>query len=306
MSEIINAAEEQTGQIILGDEASHQAISFKMAQAFYNELTGKSEQIREKFTKSFILTIDNIDQLHQRIIQSTAQYNIVSANASFSITYQNDSSERFSSIERFKTHAGAKGMPVEEVDISYRFLVILPETNKPQEYKINISLISRIVKLEELREKMEDMSISMPLWQFDNELTCRASIDFTDVTVANAFMSVIKSWERTLDEVDTSPLIKKVRPFAKYMPTIFKYGLLLAGSYYTIGVVDKYFASPEAQTTAVFLLVAYLFNFLLWKIGLNTGNRSEKHLNQLYEVSYIYFSGADKKLASAHPETLSD
>jgi hypothetical protein len=130
MSEIIDAPEESSGQIILGDDASQQAISFKMAQAFYSELTGKSEQISEKFTKSYILTIDNIDQLHQRIIQSTAQYSIASANASFSITYQNDSSERFSSIERFKTHAGAKGMPVEEVDISYRFLVVLPETKK--------------------------------------------------------------------------------------------------------------------------------------------------------------------------------
>lgn len=297
MSEIIDASEQQGGQIILGDDASQQAISFKMAQAFYNELTGKSEQISEKFTKSYILTIDNIEQLHQRIIQSTAQYSIASANASFSIKYQNDSSERFSSIERFKVHAGAKGIPVEEVDISYRFLVVLPETKKPQEYRINISLISRVVKIEGLRKKIEDINISIPLWQFDSELTCRASIDFTDITVANAFMSVIESWERTLDEVDTSPLIKKIRPFAKHMPSIFKYGLLLAGTYYTLGVVDKYFILPEAHTTAVFLLVAFLFNFLLWKIGLNTGNRSKKHLNQLYEVSYIYFSVADKKLA---------
>lgn len=298
MSEIIDASENQGRQIILGDDASQQAISFKLAQAFYSELTGKSEQISEKFTKSYILTIDNVEQLHQRIIQSTAQYSILSANASFSIKYQNDSSERFSSIERFKVHAGAKGMPVEEVDISYRFLVFFPETKKPQEYIINISLISRIVKLEDLRRKIEDMNISIPLWQFDNELTCRASIDFTDITVANAFMSVIQSWERTLDEVDTSPLIKNIRPFAKYMPSIFKYGLLLTGSYYTLGVVDKYFSAPESHTTAVFLLVAFLFNFLLWKIGQNAGSKSEKHLNQLYEVSYICFSGADKKLAN--------
>lgn len=297
MSEVIDASEEQGGQIVLGDGASRQAISFKMAQAFYSELTGKSEQISEKFTKSYILTINNIEQLHQRIIQSTTQYKVASASASFSIKYQNDSSERFSSIERFKLHAGAKGVPVEEVDISYRFLVILPETKKPQEYRINISLLSRIVKIEDLRRKIEEINISIPLWQFDNELTCRASIDFTDITVANAFMSVIKSWERTLDQVETSSLIKNIRPFAKYMPSVFKYGLLVAGSYYTMGVVDKYFLSPEAHTTAVFILIAFIFNFLLWRVGINAGNKSERHLNQLYEVSYIYFSGADKKLA---------
>jgi len=252
MSEIFNNGDDQNSQIILGDETSHQAISFKMAQAFYSEITGKSEKISEKFTKSFILTIENIDQLHKRIIQSTTQYNVAAANVSFAVEYQNDSSERFSSIDRFKTHAGSKGIPVEEVDINYNFLIVLPGTRKPQEYRINILLISRIVKLEDLRKKIADMPISMPLWQFDNELTCRASIDFIDITVANSFMSVIKSWSNGLDEANTNIIIKKIRPYAKFMPTLFKYGLLTIGSYYTVNVVDSYFSSPVAHTTAMF------------------------------------------------------
>jgi hypothetical protein len=297
MSEIISNGDAQDGQIILGDETSQQAISFKLAQAFYSEITGKSEKISEKFTKSFILTIENIEQLHKRIIQSTTQYNVASANVSFAVEYQNDSSERFSSIDRFKTHAGSKGVPAEEVDINYNFLFILPGTQKPQEYRINIRLISRIVKLEDLREKTEDMPFSVPLWQFDNELTCRASIDFIDITVANAFMSVIRTWNNGLDEVETNNIIKKLRPYSRYMPAFFKYGLLFSGVYYTMRVVDGYFSSPSAHTTAMFILIAYLFNFMLWKIGLFTGRRAESHLNQLYEVSYILFSGADNNLA---------
>lgn len=297
MSDIVQNEEEQSGQIILGDESSHQAISFKMAQAFYSEITGKSEKISEKFTKSFILTIENIEQLHHRIVQSTAQYNVVSANASFSIEYQNDSSERFSSIERFRTHASSKGVPIEEVDINYNFLFVLPETKKPQEYSINIRLVSRIVKLEDLRERTSDMPFSMPLWQFDNGLTCRASIDFIDITVANSLMSVIKSWLSGLEEVETHSVVKKIRPWAKYTPAICKYGLLFSGVYYTLNVINHYFATPEAHTTAVFILIAYLFNFLLWKSGLFTGRKIECHINQMYEISYISFSGADKKLA---------
>lgn len=298
MTDIIGNGDEKDSQVILGDETSQQAMSFKLAQAFYSEITGKAEKISEKFVKSFILTIENIEQLHQRIIQSTTQYNVVSANVSFSVEYQNDSSERFSSIERFKTHAGSKGVPVEEVDINYNFLFILPGTQKPQEYRINIRLISRVVKLEDLREKTEDMPFSVPLWQYDNELTCRASIDFIDITVANAFMSVIKTWNNALDEVDTHTIIKKIRPYSRYLPVLFKYGLLVAGTYYTFGVVDKYFISSEPKTTAMFILIAYLFNFILWKIGLFLGRKAESHLDQLYEVSFISFSGADKTLAN--------
>lgn len=286
------------GEILLGDEASKQAISFKMAQAFYSEITGKSEKISEKLTKSFILTIENVNQLHKRVLQATTQYSVATANVDFSVAYKNDSSERFSSIERFITHAGNKGAPIEEVDINYNFLFVLPGTQKPQEYRINIRLISRMVKLEDLRERMFGMSVSMPLWQFDGKVTCRVSIDYIDITVANSLMSVIKTWNKGLDEVQTNSIIKNIRPFARYLPTAFKYGLLAAGTCYTLSIVDDYFSSPTAQTTAVFILIAYLFNFVLWKVGLFTGRRAEHHLNLLYEVSYISFSGADKKLAT--------
>ncbi|MBD3667598.1 MAG: hypothetical protein HUJ16_06530 [Kangiella sp.] len=297
MSEIIDGNEGSGGSLILGDESSQQAISFKQAQAFYSEITGKSEKISERFTKSFILTIDNVVQLHHRIIQSTVQYNVASANASFSVDYQNDSSERFSSIERLQTHAGNKGVPVEEVDITYNFLIILPGTNKPQEYRINIQLISRIVKLEGIREQMGDMPFSLPLWQFDDKFTCRASIDFIDITVANSFMSVIKCWNSGLNEVDTNPVIKFIRPISKFFPAFCKYGLLGFGSYYTLSQVQLYFSEPKPETTATFILIALLFNFLLWKIGIFTGHRTQNHFNQLYEVSYIEFSGADKTFA---------
>ena len=154
-----------------------------------------------------------------------------------------------------------------------------------------------MVKLEDLRERTEGMPFSIPLWQYDQELTCSASIDFIDITVANALMSVIKTWNNALYEVDTNPILKKMRPYSRYLPSLFKYGLLASGIYYTFGVVDKYFISSEPKTTAMFILIAYLFNFILWKFGLFTGRKAESHLDQLYEVSFISFSGADKSLA---------
>jgi hypothetical protein len=63
-------------------------------------------------------------------------------------------------------------------------------------------------------------------------------------------------------------------------------------------VVDKYFISPETHTVAVFILVAYIFNFLLWKIGIFTGRKCQGHIYQLYDISYIFFSAADKNLAN--------
>jgi len=297
MTELTIDSNDKGSQVILGDESSQQAISFKLAQEFYNELTGKSERVKEEFNPSFVLTMDNVQQLHHRIIQSTAQYNVVSANASFSVEYLNDSSERFSSIERFMAHAGAKGLAIEEVDISYNLLVILPQTNKPQEYRINIRLISRCAKVERMKEDIKNLPVSIPLWQFEGKLTCRASIDFVDITVANAFMSVIKSWTDCLEVTEMNYALKRIRPFSKFFPALCQYGLLAAGGYYTYNAIDPYFITPAPESTAKFVLFAILVNFILLKVGRFIGNKAEMHLDQIYQPSYINFSGADVKLA---------
>lgn len=297
MTEIMASETPENSEIILGDESSNQAISFKLAQAFYNEITGKSERVTEEFNPSFILTMDNINQLHQRIIQSTTQYNVQSANASFSVEYVNDSSERFSSIERFMTHAGSKGQPIEEVAISYNLFVVLPQTRKPQEYRINILLVSRSAKVEGVKQGMDSILFSIPLWQFESKLTCRASVDFVDITVANSFMSVIKSWIDCLEVTSMNPVLKWSRPLSKYLPLLGQYGLLAVGAYYTNKQLPAYFENPEPTTTASFVLVAFLFNFVLLKLGRFVGYRSERHLDSIYQLSYINFSGADARLA---------
>jgi hypothetical protein len=296
MSEITPPESQEDNEIILGDESSHQAISFKLAQAFYNEITGKSEKVTEEFNPSFILTMENVKQLHQRIIQSTTQYNVQSANASFSVEYVNDSSERFSSIERFMTHAGTKGQPVEEVAISYNLFVILPQTNKPQEYRINITLVSRSAKVEGMKKQMDVIPFSISLWQFETQFTCRASVDFIDITVANSFISVIKSWVDCLEVTSINPVLKKIRPLSKYLPLLGQYGLLAVAAFYTYEQLPIYFQNSEPSTTAAFVLIAFLFNFLFFKAGRFIGYKAERHLDSIYQLSYINFSAADKRL----------
>lgn len=296
MTELISSEPSDNRQMILGDDSSQQAISFKLAQAFYNEITGKSERISEEFNPSFVLTLEDINQLHQRVIQSTTQYNVQSANASFSVEYVNDSSERFSSIERFMTHAGAKGQAVEEVAISYNLLVVLPQTNKPQEYRINILLVSRSTKINRMKSQMDSMPFSIPLWQFENNFTCKASIDFVDITVANSFMSVVKSWIDCLDTTSLNPFLKVVRPYSKYFPLLCQYGLLAAGVYFTNKQLPIFFQTVSPTSTASFVLIAFLFNFLLFKLGKLVGYKAERYIDQIYQISYIRFSGADLRL----------
>jgi len=297
MSDVIPAGDGAPKDLVLGDDSSQQALSFKLAQAFYNEITGRSERIVEEFNPSFILNIANINQLHHLIVQSTAQYNVCTANASFSVEYINDSSERYSSIERFNAHAPVKGIAVEEVDISYRLLVVLPQTQKPQEYRINVRLMSRVAKVEKMKKELEDTPFSFPFWQLENKFTCRVSIDFVDVTVAHAFMAVVKSWINCLEVIPPGKIIRYIRPYSKHFPFLSKYALLTVAAFLTTKSAANVFQNELPETTALFVLYAFLFNFMFFNLGRYFGQKADRFLDQTYNPSYINFSGADSLLS---------
>ena len=302
MNDMVNInknSPDNSGDIILGDESAQKAISFQLAQAFYNEITGKSEQLNEEFFVSFILTFDNIKQLHNRITQSIVQYNAKAANASFAVKYLNDSSERFSSIERFELHATEKGIPVEEIDISYNLLFVLPQTNKPQEYKINIRLMSRIAKIESMKDEIEGFPFVIPYSQFEKKFTCRVSISFIDVTVAISLMAVINNWVGSLQTTQLNSFLKYARGYSYIIPTLAKNGLLVIAVACTYFLSDKYLLTPTDpyKTLANYMIFAMLFSFTFYKLGAFLGKKSEQSLDRIYQISYIYLSGADKNLA---------
>lgn len=299
MNDIVNIAGEgdDNEPIRIGDDSAHKSISFQLAQDFYNEITGKSERLTEKIQSSFVLTLSDIEQLHHRLVQSTEQYNIASENAAFSIKYVGDSGERFSSLERLKLHAGHKGRAIEEIDIVYNLLLVLPKTRRPQEYKISISLISRVAKIEGMRDEFDAFSFPVPLFQFERLKTGEATIDFVDITVANAIMATIKSWADGLPTSQTSHILKVLRSKSRHAPAILKYGFLALVAFYISKYSKEHLtAGIGLRETAEFILYSILTSFIFYRIGLFIGEIAAKNLGQIYEISYINFTPADERL----------
>jgi hypothetical protein len=299
MNDIVNIAGEGNDKepIRIGDDSAHKSISFQLAQDFYNEITGKSERLTEKIQSSFVLTLSDIEQLHHRLVQSTEQYNVVSENASFSIKYVGDSGERFSSLERLKLHARHKGRAIEEIDIVYNLLLVLPKTRRPQEYKISISLISRVAKIEGMRDEFDAFPFPFPLFQFERLKTGEATIDFVDITVANAIMATIKSWADGLPTSQTSHILKVLRSKSRHAPAILKYGFLALVTFYISKYSKEHFtAGVGLRETAEFILYSILTSFVFYRIGLFIGENAAKNLGQIYEISYINFTPADERL----------
>lgn len=283
--------------IRIGDDSACKSISFQLAQDFYNEITGKSERLTEKIQSSFILTLSDIEQLHHRLAQSTEQYNIVSQNVSFSVSYVGDSGERFSSLERLKLHAGHKGLAIEEIAVVYNLLLVLPKTQRPQEYKISISLVSRVAKIEGMRDEFNSFPFSIPLFHFERLKTGEVTIDFVDITVANAILSTIKSWADGLPTSRTSPLLKALRSKSRYAPETLKYVFLALTAFYASRYSTVLLpVGVGLRETAEFILYCILTSFIFYRIGLFIGEIARENLSQVYEISYINFTPADERL----------
>ncbi len=118
MNDIVEFEQNNPEAVVLGDEKASTKISFQLAQDFYNEITGRSENIKEYSSSPFILNLGHIEQLYHRIEQSTEQYNICSFNEQYTVSYVDDSSERYSSLARETLNKSATFSKISETSFS--------------------------------------------------------------------------------------------------------------------------------------------------------------------------------------------
>lgn len=302
MNNIIdNCSDNQERPFSIGEDTAPNQISFQMAQDFYNEITGKSEVIEENSTSPIIVNKNNIEQLNHRVNQTIEQYNVVSFNYTISVSYVNDSSERYSSIERFNLHAGNKGKVVESISLEYRLLIVLPKVQRPQEYKITATIESREARMESMKDTMGVLRHHIPLHLFEKSITASFRIDFIDISVARAIMTTLTDWVGTLDTTHMNKNVKIMRGQSSLIPVVSKYLFLVIGFYFLLNYANLYFPTDniiEAKGLSLFIVGAGLALFLSYKIGFALGKYAKNNLDSIYESSYINLSSCDANLVS--------
>lgn len=295
MTDVLTINEKPDRNLNIGSEGASKKISFQLAQDFYNEITGKSERLNEYIETPFILTIDDLEQLHFKISQSTEQYNICSGVESYSVKYMNGQSSIFTSFDRLKLHISDINSPIEEIDVTYKLLIVLPKTDRPQEYIINIELISKVAKVTKMRKEIDDLPFPPHLISFSGERTGKVLIDFIDISVANYIMATVNNWVENLDVVEEKKALKFVAKKSKHLPFILKYFLLAILSYYAY-IFSNTVQINNLNNEYQFLMLTFLSGFMLYRMGDYLGVKSRYYLNQIYDMSYINITKADTKL----------
>lgn len=172
-------------------------VSFQVFQDVYNRITGKSERTTRMFFSKHVVDLENLVNLHHMVEQSLEQYTCVSTNVTYSLSYSDGKTERFSGIDRLKLHAPGKSVCVEQVELEYDFLLTLPQSAEPRPYKVVLGVRSEIGLLD--REENGILgSFEKELMMDANVATGRLAITYIDLAVARSLEATFFEWYSSL------------------------------------------------------------------------------------------------------------
>lgn len=278
---------EQPGFLIQGSEA------FKVAQALYNTVTGKTEKLSKRFSEHYRIGLNDIFQLHSKIDQMCAQWTVIDKNENITIHHINDNKETFSSLERFKVYDQSQTSPIESIVYEFNLLIQLTNTPKPQPYQITVRLGSIVAAQQKAREEMP----TGIFFRFFGGGAINVDIKYVDYVVARNMISTIDSWVAGVESSPKNKLLRYIQNHSHIYENLFGYFLFILALLTGLSSVDLVLNSTSNdQLLSKFLLATFGFVSISLFIGKTLGSYTESAIDRVMQISYIKINKGDERI----------
>ena len=269
------------------------SISIQVLQGIYHELTGKIERVSKSYNQPFKVINTDLEQLHYRIQQAVEQYNVKAETHEFNIFYQNDTQDRFSSFERFKSFNAGSSSAVESVLFKYNFMVILPKTQQPQGYTLSIRIASPI----SIQEKMRNEMFQLPkIIRLMGNRTAVVTVEYVDYMVSRNLLDNVDLWFQTLSTAKSSPAFDFIRKRSAYIPIMSRYIIGAFGVFLVFEAIPILLnADTRLHQFAYFSLSAFTGLFATYKLAGHLGSLAEDAIDRWNPIAYVKLTAGDKK-----------
>jgi len=289
---MLNASVGRDGDRMVTVGADNQ-VSMQVLQDIYNDITGKTEKLSRSYNTSYAITFEDIAQLNSKIRQMYEQYHIVSSNCTVTVYHLNDSKERFSSFERFQIYDRSNSNPVENVAIEYTFLIILPKTDRPQPYQIDINLVSRVGTI---KSSMQSGALPSEFFHFISLNTANIEIEYIDYTVARNFQAALDQWVASLNASEMSWIWSKLRSVASFIPFVFKNVTACCVAFTFLLAGPPWFATFGAEVSTLFPigLLAFVSVYVSSNVAFQLGALVDRAIKSYVVLSYVRLNRGDE------------
>jgi len=104
--------------IRVGDTESR--VPLKVYQDIYHQVTGRTEQVRKRYSDNLLVEFAELEQLHFKIQQLCDVHKIIACNETISVFHEKERKEQFTSFERFRAYNANAASPTLSPCLTYR------------------------------------------------------------------------------------------------------------------------------------------------------------------------------------------
>ena len=280
--------------IKVGESGSH--VSLKVYQDIYHQVTGRTEQIKKRYSDNLLIEFTEIEQLHFKVQQLCDVHKIVACNEVISVFHEKERKEQFTSFERFRAYNANAVSPTVSLVLKYNFSIVPAGLERPQEYAVSVRLTSRVAMLKQIEEEAPPF-VRAHFSSFVALNTAEVTIDYADYVIARGFLEAFDEWLQGCKKASPIALLNPLRRLSGYIPGA---GKLVAGaliSWFAFQSVPTYFtASTQPDIWARFFVVYAGGALLLVPLMGAIGSLIEEAIDSYPVLSYLKLNKGDINL----------
>lgn len=263
-------------------------VSVKVYQDIYHQVTGRTEQIRERYSDNILVEFSEIEQLHIKIKQLCDIHKIVACNEVISVFHEKERKEQFTSFDRFCNYNSNAASPTVSMVLKYNFSIIPAGLDAPQEYVVSIRLTSRVAMLQQI-EKDVPRFVGSRFLGIVALNTAEVTIEYADYVIARGFLEAFDEWIRGCKKTTPIWILNVSRKWSEYIPGTAKIisGFLI--TWCAFQTIPIYFnpATTQPDTWARFFVVFAGAALILVPLMGSVGTLIEEAIDGFPVLSYL-------------------
>lgn len=263
------------------------AIQYKLFQNFYTKIVGRKEEKSASFYNNLKIGLSELEDLNKRIFQTIGMNNVVTSHENISVYFTDNSNETFTSFGKFKVTAKTK--QTKSVILRYNLVIKPQDVPSCQEYKITITLNSRVSKKDYIEQEL--FRGSNKFIYFLSLETAQIKVEYVDVVVAQTFINLFRDWVEYCPQTTTGLLAVFFKRNSYLIP---KFGIIFLCLMVFISVFNNISDFDFNKSFGILILSSTVGFYIFQKISSMLLSYLEDKIDSLYSLSYIELSAKDK------------
>jgi hypothetical protein len=296
LSEIIEHDDSGSGErsVQVGDLNS--SISVKVYQDIYHQVTGRTEQIKKRYSENLLIEFAEIEQLHHKVMQLCDVHHVVARNEVISVFHEKERKEQFTSFERFRTYNSNTASPSVVVVLKYNFSIIPAGLQRPQEYVVNIRLTSRVAMTKQMEKEAPPFMRSQLIGLLTDN-TAELSVDYTDYVIARGFFEAFDEWIKGCKSTPKKKWLMVLRRWSHFLPNVIKICVVLMLAEFALRAIPDFFGLSVGIDKGIRFLVIYsTAAYILILLSALAGELIEDAIDTYPVLSYLKLNRGDSNL----------